>query len=123
MNITIKIEKPSRKPGVTGADWWIDDNCDLQVRVAPMGDWRYETCLALHEAIEAVLCHQAGVTHEQVDDYDIPYEATHPVKCNAGDEPDAPYRKQHGFATAAERMIAAELGVVWLDYESQVEAL
>lgn len=123
MNINIKIIKNSEhRPGITGADWWFDETGDLQVRVSFMDNWRYEVTLAMHEAFEAILCKHAGVTHLQVDAFDIPYEATHDVKCNAGDEEGCPYRRQHGFATAAERILATELGINWIEYDKKVES-
>lgn len=124
MNISIKVIKPNEhRPQITGADWYFDESGDLHVRVTEMGNWKYEATLAIHEAIEAILCKAAGVTHQQVDAYDIPYEAIHSIKCNAGDEPDAPYVRQHGFATAAERILATELGINWLAYDQAVEKL
>lgn len=124
MNIHIKvIPNADHRPGISGADWHFDAEGDLQIRISYMANWRYEVCLAIHEAVEAILCKHAGITPEQVDAFDIPYERTHSPKCNAGDEPNAPYVRQHGFATAAERIVATELGINWLDYERTLEKL
>ena len=124
MNITIKvIDNDQHREGITGADWYVDKNGDLQIRVSKMSDPRYEMTLALHELFEAVLCHFSGVTHQQVDAFDIPYEKTHDKKCNAGDEEAAPYRREHMFATAAERIMAGELNVNWIEYEQELEKL
>ncbi len=123
MNINVQtIDNKDHRPNITGADWWYDDNGDLQVRVSKMSDPRYEAALILHETFEAILCRFAGVTHQQVDAFDIPYEATHDKKCNAGDEPDAPYFKQHGYATAAERIFTTACGVEWLKYDKELES-
>lgn len=122
MDIIIKvIPNSEHRPNITGADWYFDQDGNLQVRVSKMGNWKYEVCLALHEVFEAVLCKDAGVTQQQVDEFDIPYEATHSPKCDAGDEKDAPYNRQHGFATAAERIMTTELRVNWLDYNKVLE--
>ena len=121
MNIIIKvIPETEMRPEVNGADWFFDEAGDLQVRVSPMSDWRYETLLGLHEAIEAVLCKHNGVTQAQVDAFDLEYDKTHTFDVNAGDDPAAPYRREHCFATAAERMICAELDVCWETYDREL---
>ena len=40
-----------------------------------------------------------------------------------GDDPTAPYHREHCFATAVERMLIAALGVSWADYDQAVESL
>lgn len=37
--------------------------------------------------------------------------------------PNAPYRKEHFFATSLERLFSAELDVDWQEYERFVDAL
>ncbi len=39
------------------------------------------------------------------------------IKKNPGDDPKAPYFKEHLFTTIVERMVAAEIGVEWADYD------
>ena len=41
----------------------------------------------------------------------------------AGDNVNAPYRKEHFFATNLERLFASELGVDWFEYDRYVDAL
>ena len=45
------------------------------------------------------------------------------VRGEPGDAPDAPYRREHLFATNIERLLAAELGVDWAVYEAYVDSL
>lgn len=92
----------------------------LHVRVSPQSDERYEILLAIHEACEAILCKYAGVTQAQVDAFDLEYDKTHTFDLNAGDDPAAPYAREHCFATAIERIMAAELGVNWLKYDTEL---
>ena len=40
-----------------------------------------------------------------------------------GDDPKAPYRKQHLIATGVEKLMAAELGVDWKAYDKKVNEL
>ena len=122
MNISIKIipETEHRKE-VSGADWFFDSKGDLQVRISPMSDWRYEMALALHETFEAILWKQRhGTSVRDVDRFDQEYYRTHADDLDAGDERKCPYRKEHCLATAAERMLAAEMGIVWSEYDKEL---
>lgn len=124
MNINIKIISPSQmRPGVDGADWHWDGRGDLQVRVCPMSDWRYETLLAIHEAVEAIMCKHNGVSQKQVDEFDQRYDLEHADSndVEAGDDPKAPYEREHCFATAIERILCAELGVHWREYDNELK--
>jgi hypothetical protein len=89
-----------------------------------MSDPRREIALAFHEAAEAVLCRYNGVSQFAVDEFDAKWEREHPhSKIEAGDQPDAPYAREHSLATAVERILAAELHVAWADYNLELEAL
>jgi|ERR1044071_1627060 hypothetical protein len=121
MDIHIKVIPESEmRAGVSGADWFFDDKGDLQVRVSPMRDSRYETLLAIHECVEAIMAHHNGVTVKAVDEFDQKYYETHADDLDAGDEADAPYRHEHCLATAIERILCAELGVVWSEYDREL---
>jgi hypothetical protein len=121
MNINIQVipESEMRKE-VNGADWFFDEKGDLQVRVSPMSDWRRETLLAMHEAFEGILCKYKGIDVKDVDAFDNEYDKTHTFDTDAGDEPEAPYCRQHCFATAVERILCAELDVNWKDYDKEL---
>ena len=99
-----------------------------------------ESLIAIHEAIEATLCLRAGISEEAVNAFDIEFEKARETgrddrsyfvfrdrqvdaDAEPGDQPDAPYYKQHQLATAVERMMAAEMGVDWTTYEEANEAL
>lgn len=120
-NEEIKLRK-----GFTGADWWWDNNGDLQVRVASeLTDWREQACLMIHEAAEALMCLHLDVTVPMVDDYDAKFEREHPddKTTNVGDLPDCPYRIPHNAATAMERTMATVLDVSWQQYDDRLAAL
>lgn len=121
MNIICKvIPESEQRAEVNGCDWYFDENGDLQVRVSPQSDRRYEVLLMIHEACEAILCQHNGVTVAQVDAFDLEYDKTHTFDLNAGDDPGAPYAREHCFATAIERIMAAELDVNWLAYDTEL---
>jgi hypothetical protein len=119
MNITIKTIPHDQQRYETAGDWWFDDAGDLEIRVSEMGDWREEALVAFHELAEVLLCKQRGITAEQVDAFDKAYAGDG----EPGDDPAAPYRKEHFFATSIERLLAAELGIAWAEYDAAVEAL
>lgn len=118
-NEDIKIRK-----GFTGADWWWDEAGDLQVRVATeLEDWRERMALAMHEAAEALMCKHNGVTVDQVDVFDEKFKGDNEIDVNAGDEPDSPYKLEHTYATAIERILTGVLGVDWKSYDTRLGKL
>ena len=125
MNISIQVVAESdHRPCASGGDWFFDEDGDLQVRVSKMSNWRRETILALHEVCEAVLCKHNGVLQEQVDRYDAEYMKRSPETfMNAGDSPQAPYAREHGFASSVERLMATEMDTNWSDYEHELESI
>ena len=109
----------------TVGDYW-DENDVLQIRVSEMRDWRYVILVAVHEIVEAMLARYRGIPEEQIGDFDMAFEKNREeglVRGEPGDAPDAPYRREHFFATNLERLLAAELGVDWETYEADVDSL
>lgn len=97
----------------------------LVIRVSKLSDWRYEMLVAIHELAEVLMCKHDGVSQELVDAFDKDFEAkrTEDNEDEPGDEPDAPYVKQHCLATGIERIMAAHLGVSWKNYEAELGEL
>ncbi len=109
----------------TVGDYW-DENGTDHIRVSSMKDWRYEILVAVHEMIELSLVRQRGIAEESITDFDISFEKSREDRLvigEPGDHPQAPYRKEHFFATNVERLLAAELGVDWFEYEHYVDNL
>lgn len=124
MQIETVPHEAQRYPTV--GDYWLDENGTEQVRVSEMMDWRYEVLVAVHEIVEMALTRQRGIQEEHITEFDIKFEenkAQGLVGGEAGDHVNAPYRKEHFFATNLERLFAAELGVDWFEYERYVDAL
>lgn len=108
----------------TVGDWFQRGNV-LHIRVSKMSDPRYEFLVALHELVEVYLCRHDGVTEKSVDRFDRTFERRR-KKGNTdepGDDPRAPYRRQHCVATGIERIAAALLGVSWKIYDAEVNSL
>ncbi|HEY2796717.1 MAG TPA: hypothetical protein VGK26_02405 [Thermoanaerobaculia bacterium] len=109
----------------TVGDYW-DDEDAVQIRVSEMDDWRYVILVALHEIVEAMLARYRGISEEAIGSFDMEFEKKREqalVRGEPGDAPDAPYRREHIFATSLERLLAAELGVDWAQYEAYVDSL
>jgi hypothetical protein len=124
MNIDTIPHESQRYPTV--GDYWLDENGVEQIRVSEMMDWRYEVLVAVHEIIEMALTRQRGIEEEAITEFDIRFEQDKDkglVTGEAGDNSNAPYRKEHFFATNIERLFAGELGVDWFEYDRYVDAL
>ena len=125
--IVSKAEISARK-GFTGADWWISEDGTLQVRVERLATYGRTMSLMVHEIVEAVLAKMHGVTVEQVDKFDLKFEAENPENkgIEAGDAPGCPYGREHMAATACERIVAMECGVgscdSWSEYDQELSA-
>jgi hypothetical protein len=97
----------------TVGDWYYDGQT-LIIRVSN-DDPTYPTkvmqeAVALHELTEALLCAHAGVTQKQVDDFDFNWEAPHLSngQSEPGDNPAAPYHRQHRAADIVEQVYVHE---------------
>ena len=98
----------------TLGDWiWTETGLDIRLsREFAQQDPRYGALLLVHEFVEAMLCRITGVSTRQVDTFDMSFAGDG----EPGDDPSAPYHRQHRAAEAAERALAAELGVNWRRY-------
>ncbi len=110
----------------TVGDYWDDGDGTSQIRISVMRDWRYEVLVAVHEMIEMALTKQRGISEEAITKFDISFEDAREQRLvigEPGDSPQAPYRREHFFATNIERLLAAELGVDWTEYDRYVDEL
>lgn len=125
MRITIETIAHNQQRYSTVGDWFFDEAGNLTIRVSQLSDWKREALVAVHELVEVLLCKEAGVSQAIVDKFDREFEEhRHPDNVDEpGDDPAAPYVKQHCIATGVERLLAAQLGVNWKEYEQELEAL
>ncbi len=124
MKLTITTIPHERQRYDTVGDWKFTPRGHLMIRVSQMGDPRYETLIALHELVEAVLCREAGIDQREVDRFDMAYETSRHLgdKSEPGDDPAAPYHHQHVSATWFEQHLAGLLHVDWEAYDAEVES-
>lgn len=124
IHIETILHEAQRYPTV--GDYWDDEAGVEQIRVSAMEDWRYEALVAVHELVEKILVKQRGISEQSISDFDIAFEQAREegtVRGEPGDDPRAPYQKEHFFATNLERLLAAELGVDWFEYDTLVDGL
>lgn len=112
----------------TCGDYWIDKRDVLQFRVAEMSDWRFEFLVVLHELIEYALITWLEIPIALIDKFDIMFEKErlmgfHSAEDEPGNDPRAPYRKQHRWATRIERFVSLLLWVNWKQYEQEIVEL
>ena len=124
LNIEIRTIPDSAQRYSTVADYHVERDREV-VSVSDMGDWRYEMLTAIHELVELSLCRHRGIGDDVIDAYDIKFnkgraegDASEP-----GDREDAPYHKEHAFASFIERELARELGVDWDAYSKASDGL
>lgn len=94
----------------------------IHIKVSDLKDWRYEFLIALHELIEAMLCKKRNISWDSVTEFDLQFEKEG-LDGEPGDDPRAPYRKEHFFATNIEALTADQLGVDWAAYEEACNKL
>lgn len=105
----------------TVGDYFYDEE-GLQFRVSEMNDKRYSFLVFIHELIEWFLVDREGIKIDDIDAFDIEYEKNRKPGdvSEPGNDPKAPYYKQHQIATLVERVLASLIGVDWEEYDKEV---
>ena len=125
MKINIEVIPHYEQRYPTVGDYWKDPDGTLQVRISKLSDWRFMALIIIHELWEYFRVKRDKIPLKTIDDFDMDYEKNRP-KCDhsePGDFPTCPYRDAHCAASGVERILASELGVVWLDYELEIMGL
>lgn len=120
MNINVRIIPHKEQRYETQGDWWFTPEDNLEIRVTELNSWLYETLIAIHEIIEAVLCKRRGISEARVSEFDMVFEERRlegKADGEPGDDARAPYRDEHFTAEIVERLLALELGIDWREYQ------
>lgn len=109
----------------TVGDYLTDENGKTEIKISDLGDSRFEFLVAIHELVEVFLCKEAGISDHQIDAFDIEYDQKRGPEdiTEPGDNPAAPYNRQHQIAKKIEKLICEEIGVSWEDYNEQAARL
>jgi hypothetical protein len=118
-SVTVRVVPYSEMRYATSGDWQVGHDGALVVTVADLGDERFNLLVAAHEVTEALLARRAGVTEQQVDEWDLAHlDAEEP-----GEVAGCPYFTQHARASEVERLLAELMGVDWDAYSASFESL
>lgn len=124
MKIIIETVQHLEQRYNTCGDWQYDASGNLIVRVSEMLITKGHWAVGIHEVVEALLCAARGITQDQVDEFDKEWaNNTIDNSTEPGDHPKAPYHREHCIATGVERILVAELGINWQDYEDELTAM
>jgi hypothetical protein len=109
----------------TCGDYWTDEAGVRQFRISNLSNGDYEFLITIHEMIESYLCQRKGTADADIDAFDLEYEQRRQPGDNSepGDDPEAPYYWEHGFATLIERILARHMGIAWSTYDEAVNSL
>ena len=107
---TLQIEaiRQNQQRYDTSGDWRVDDTGRgfISVTGADLDD--PETFLiAIHELVEMFLCQHRGISQDAVDQFDMAFEGDG----EPGDDPAAPYRREHRQAMIVEHLVADMIGM------------
>jgi hypothetical protein len=125
MRIIIEPILHSQQRYNTAGDWWFEPDevgGTLIVKVSMTGNDKYDTLVGIHEVVEAVLCKSRGIREVDVSAFDEEFESNRKPGSNdePGNDPNAPYFKEHQVATQVERIVSDELGVDWDEYDKAI---
>jgi hypothetical protein len=120
--IEIEVIPHDQHRYTTCGDWLYKEDGTLLIRISKLSDWRREMLVAVHELVEVLTCKNDGVPQDVVDQFDIAFEEKREEGNDdePGDEPTAPYHRQHCLATGVERTLAAAWDVNWKDYDKEL---
>lgn len=115
MDVTITTIPHAFQRYDTIGDWQYDMDSDhLRISVSQFGNNLYEQAVAFHEYAEALGCIKAGITTKMVDDFDMSFTG----EGEPGDDPRAPYHRQHVVATNIEEQLIVQMfSLSWGSYD------
>ncbi len=126
-NVHVIPHREQRYPTV--GDYWWDEAAECwQISISQMPDPRWERLILIHELVELSMCVESGVSESDIDRFDFEFEAeikagTRDPLSEPGDDPRAPYYKEHQAATQVERAHAEMLGVNWEEYDGCIRRM
>ncbi len=124
LDIEIKTIPDNKQRYNTVGDYWKKEGKGI-FHISDMNNWTHEILIAVHEIVEESLCRARGISNDAITTFDEQYEngRTYGVLDEPGNDPKAPYYKEHQFATKIEKLFAEELGVNWEEYNNLIAKL
>ena len=109
-------QKDQRYPTV--GDYFDTDDA-IHFKITRMSTQMFSVAILLHEIHEYFRLAEDGISVEEIDKFDI----DHPELEEPGDDPRAPYHKQHLESSVIERASIAMSGRLWSEYEKEIDSL
>jgi hypothetical protein len=106
-------------------DYEIDEQGVLQIRVSEMPTLEESMLIAHHEFSEVCQTEHEGIREPDIQAFDLEFERNRKPGdlSEPGDDPLAPYRRQHFRAEINERNLADWLGVDWDLYDKHCDEI
>jgi hypothetical protein len=122
--VKVELVRHQDQRYATAGDWQIEKDGSISIQVSDTGTWLDAMLVGLHEFVEALICHVKGIRQHEVDAFDIEFNRSHDLsEEEPGEDPAAPYRREHAAADVVERIVALEAGVIWREYADRIDAL
>ena len=130
MDILIKSIPHKSHRYETCGDWFINKGGVLEIHVSKEMGTASCGLVAIHELAEVFQCFNGFRMNKKemrhitklVDKFDKAYDGDL-VDEEPGDDPNAPYHREHSIATAIERILCAEIGMAWKKHDDNVAKL
>ena len=84
------------------------------VQVSELNNPKYEFLIAIHELIEQALCLDRHIYDAAITKFDLEFKGDG----EPGDDLNAPYHKEHVYASAVEYSLCKELGIDPKEYDA-----
>lgn len=104
LNFDIKIIPDAKHRYMTAGDYFYK-NGEWKIRVSNSLDNDGQFAVIIHEMIELYLTQKHGITEQTIKEYDLKHKDLE----EPGDSPNAPYHKEHAFATIIEKLVLKEI--------------
>jgi len=103
----------------TAGDYYLEGKT-LHMRISKCEDEKsgkrnrlMEFLILIHEMVEVLLVIARDISIDKIDEFDMSFKG----EGEPGDDPVAPYYKEHQFATLVDKQMAVELGLSRKEFE------
>ena len=93
---------------------------EFTTTIGDMGNTDYEFLVFMHAITEQYLCWKHGVKDKDITEFDIKKDKEDP-DAEPGNDPKAPYHKEHMVGNDIEALLSVALGVDFPKYEAAID--
>ena len=121
--IFIKIIPHNQQRYNTAGDYFLEKGV-WQFRISEMKSIFYEVFVLFHELWEWFrVCIIKGIKEEDIAKFDIAWQGEKHIFSEAGNDPKAPYHKEHLESTALEKFLVRKAKMKWSVYNKSFDKL